>query len=56
MPDSPEAYNNLGIALASQGEVDKAIDHFQAALRVQPAFVEAQRNLEKLRTLTARKE
>ena len=51
MPDSAEAYNNLGIALASQGELDAAIDQFQRALKLQPAFVDAQRNLAKLRSL-----
>ena len=52
MPDSAEAHNNLGIALASQGELDAAIDQFQRALTLQPAFVDAQRNLAKLRSLT----
>jgi Tfp pilus assembly protein PilF len=51
MPDSADAYNNLGIALASQGEIDDAADQFQQALRRQPAFVDAQRNLAKLRSL-----
>jgi Flp pilus assembly protein TadD len=49
MPDSAEAHNNLGIALASLGEIEGAIDHFQQALRLQPAFVDAQQNLAKLR-------
>jgi superkiller protein 3 len=49
MPDSAEAYNNLGIALASQGELEKATDQFQQALRLQPGFVDAQQNLAKLR-------
>ena len=53
MPDSAEAYNNLGIALASQGELEKAIDQFRQALRLQPGFVDAQQNLAKLRGLTA---
>jgi len=51
MPDSAEAHNNLGIALASQGELGAAIDQFQRALTLQPAFVDAQRNLAKLRGL-----
>ena len=51
MPDSAEAHNNLGIALASQGKLDEAIDQLQQALRLQPAFVDAQRNLAKLRSL-----
>ena len=40
-----------GIALASQGELEEAIDQFQQALKLQPAFVDAQRNLVKLRSL-----
>jgi Flp pilus assembly protein TadD len=53
MPDSADAYNNMGIALASQGELEKATDQFQQALRLQPGFVDAQQNLAKLRSLTA---
>ncbi|PYR70360.1 MAG: hypothetical protein DMF88_03030 [Acidobacteria bacterium] len=52
-PATAEAYNNLGIALASQGELEKAIDQFRQALRLQPGFVDAQQNLAKLRGLTA---
>jgi tetratricopeptide (TPR) repeat protein len=51
MPDSADAHNNLGSALASQGELDEAIDQFQQALALQPALVDAQRNLAKLRSL-----
>jgi Flp pilus assembly protein TadD len=51
-PDSAEAHNNLGIALASQGEFEKATDQFQQALKLQPGFVDAQQNLAKLRSLT----
>jgi Tfp pilus assembly protein PilF len=49
MPDSAEAHNNLGIALASQGELEKATDQFQQALKPQPGFVDAQQKLAKLR-------
>ena len=37
----PESYERL----------DEAIDQFQQALKLQPAFVDAQRNLAKLRSL-----
>ena len=52
MPDSADAYNNLGIALASQGQLEEAIDQFQQALKLQPALIDAQRNLAKLRSLS----
>jgi protein O-GlcNAc transferase len=45
MPNSIEAHNNLGIALASQGKLEDAIDQFQQALRLRPDFEDARRNL-----------
>ena len=45
MPGSVEAHNNLGIALASQGNLDDAIDQFQQALTLRPDFEDARRNL-----------
>jgi len=45
-PDSAAAHNNLGVALASTGAVKEAAGHFQQAVRLQPDFAEARRNLE----------
>jgi tetratricopeptide (TPR) repeat protein len=42
---SPAHYNNLGSALASAGRLKEASEAFQAALRLDPAFVEAHENL-----------
>jgi spermidine synthase len=42
---SAEAHNNLGIALASTGRTDEAIDQFRLALRIDPEFDDAKRNL-----------
>jgi Flp pilus assembly protein TadD len=44
-PNSSEAHNNLGIALASQGRLEEAIGEFQLALKLQPQSADAQRNL-----------
>ena len=44
-PDWAAAHNNLGIALASQGRLDEAIARFQQALKIQPDFADATRNL-----------
>jgi Flp pilus assembly protein TadD len=44
-PDFLEAYNNLGIALASQGRIDEAITQYTDALRIKPDFLEARLNL-----------
>lgn len=41
-PNDPKAYNNLGIALATQGE---AIDDFRAAIRLDPEYANAEFNL-----------
>jgi tetratricopeptide (TPR) repeat protein len=42
---SAEAHNNLGIALASTGRMDEAIDQFRLALAIDPEFDDAKRNL-----------
>jgi len=46
MPDSPEAHNDLGVALASIGQVGEAADQFRRAVELRPEFQEARRNLE----------
>jgi spermidine synthase len=46
MPDSAEAHNDLGVALASMGRVEEAAQHFQRAIQLEPGFAEARRNLE----------
>ena len=45
-PDFPEAHNNLGIALGSQGKLDEAIEEFRRALAIRKDFADAQKNLE----------
>jgi tetratricopeptide (TPR) repeat protein len=42
---SVEAHNNLGIALASVGRMDEAVDQFKEALAIDPGFEDARRNL-----------
>jgi spermidine synthase len=42
---SAEAHNNLGIALASTGRMNEAIDQFRLALASDPEFEDAKRNL-----------
>jgi spermidine synthase len=44
-PDSVQALNNLGVALASLGRLDDAIAQFERALAIQPGFEDARRNL-----------
>jgi tetratricopeptide (TPR) repeat protein len=46
LPDSAEAHNDLGVALASLGRVDEALRHFRQAVSLQPDFAEARKNLE----------
>ena len=44
-PDYAEAYNNLGSALFSKGQLDEAITQFQKALKSKPDYVEVYNNL-----------
>jgi len=45
------AQNNLGSALARQNQLERAIEHFKAALKVNPDYAEARQNLEKARKM-----
>jgi spermidine synthase len=51
MPDSSEAHNDLGVALASLGRVEEAREHFQRAVALEPDFAEARRNLQSAQSL-----
>jgi Flp pilus assembly protein TadD len=44
-PNNPQAHTNLGVALASQGKIDKAIWHYSQALGIEPKCLEARINL-----------
>src|SRR5213594_3893750 len=44
-PQSPIAHNDWGTALARQGRLAEAIEHFRQALRLEPNFVDAHYNL-----------
>jgi Flp pilus assembly protein TadD len=44
-PRDVDSHGLLGIALASQGNVDEAIDLFRAALEINPSSVQARENL-----------
>ena len=39
------AHNNLGVALADQGQIEEAINHYQEALRLKPNYQDAHSNL-----------
>jgi protein O-mannosyl-transferase len=49
--DDSRAHNNLGISLAEQGQMPEATLHFREALRLDPAFREAQVNLQRATSL-----
>ena len=44
-PDSVEALNNMGVAIASLGRLDEAVTMFERALELRPDFADARRNL-----------
>ena len=44
-PDSAEAHNNLGLALAQQKKWDAAIAHYERALQLNPDSAETHQNL-----------
>lgn len=43
-PDSPEAYNNLGVALKKKGDLEKATEAFGQALELSPNYAAAWSN------------
>ena len=43
--DNYVANNNLGLALAGQGKIDEAIEHYNEALRLRPNYATARTNL-----------
>lgn len=51
-----ESFYNRGLARHRQGKLAEAIEDFQQALVLNPAFVEAQRNLQKARGQLARRQ
>ena len=48
-PSSYEAWNNLGVSLAAQGRMGEAIYDFGKALKLNPFFPPAQKNLDAAR-------
>jgi Tetratricopeptide repeat. len=46
-----DAHNNLGIALAKRGDTQKALEHFQEALRYNPHSADAKRNYDIVRAM-----
>ena len=44
-PDSADAHNLLGVALASRGQLDAAVQEFQTAVRLDPQASEPRNNL-----------
>jgi protein O-mannosyl-transferase len=44
-PNSPYAYNDIGLVLTKMGRLDEAVDHFNAAIHILPNFPTAHYNL-----------
>ena len=44
-PNYPEAWNNLGMMAAQQGQADEAIQNFQQSLSLRPDYATALLNL-----------
>jgi len=47
-PDLPEAYNNLGLIYAAEGNLEKATRYFQLGLQTNPAYATLYQNLSTL--------
>lgn len=52
-PELPEPWNNLAVLYASRGQLDKAQEALQAALRINPAYATALENLGDVRVRQA---
>ncbi len=48
-PQSPNAFDSLGDAYAAAGTIDKAVEAYQAALRINPHFAPSMQSLAKLK-------
>jgi Tfp pilus assembly protein PilF len=46
--NSAKAHNNAGVALLYQGKAEEAAEHFKEALRIDPGYVMARKNLERI--------
>ena len=44
-PRLPEAHNNLGVALRASGEINQAIKSYQKAIKLDPNYMIARKNL-----------
>ena len=45
-PASPNAHDDLGVALFQLGDDEKAIEQFNDAIRIDPSYAGARRNLD----------
>lgn len=52
-PELPEPWNNLAVLYASRGQLDKAQEALQSALRINPAYATALENLGDVRVRQA---
>ena len=48
-PENADLHNDLGIALAIQGNLVEAARHFEQAIRINPQHADARQNLERAR-------
>ncbi len=48
------AHNNLGSTLAQQGSYESAIEHFETAIKIDPNYMDARKNLELARSLAGK--
>jgi len=48
-PDLATAHNGLGVALAAQGNMERAVKEWQTALTLRPGYADAEYNLQRAR-------